>query len=573
MVWLLFIAFFVIMSVVGNQVFAREARKMFTNAKVYTMNKSNPWADTVVVEGNKFIYVGNKSGAEKYIDDSVEIFDLRGRMVLPGFIESHIHPSFGSLFDGVVILNQDATKEQLLADIKKAVKEHQQDDIIGMMGFKAAMFGPMGPTSAELDAIEKEKPVIILDYGGHSAWVNSKALQIGGINKNTPDPIPGAHFYKRDKAGNPTGWCIEPMSFMPIVYKIGIKIDDVIEGEKKLFPTISAYGFTTLFDAGGIMQVEMYESYARMQKSGQLPFRVFSSYMVSDEKKLSESLVKLKQYSEKYNTPLFKLNTVKILYDGTLEAQSCAMFEDFRNDKGNKGFELFSPAVLASIVEESDNAGYNIHIHAIGDRAISDALAAFEKLKSKKGYTKTRKTICHTQFFMPDTVARFKALRDVVAQTTPVWMTPDSNTLAVAGKESYERQMLFNSLDEAGVKVTFGSDYPVSSGFEGLNPFNEIETGHTRRNIGESDSNYLPPESEKLPIDTLLRGYTINGAFQLGVEDEIGSIEVGKLADMIVVEKNLFEQKDDDIHNNRVLMTMVDGQVVYFNDLLNKAVK
>jgi predicted amidohydrolase YtcJ len=123
--------------------------------------------------------------------------------------------------------------------------------------------------------------------------------------------------------------------------------------------------------------------------------------------------------------------------------------------------------------------------------------------------------------------------------------------------------MLFSSLDKAGVRVTFGSDFPVSSGMEGLNPFNEIEVGHTRRNIGDRDSNFLPPADERMPISTLLRGYTINGAYQLGVEKDLGSIEVGKLADLIVIEKNIFKQKPSDIHNNRVLMTVMDGDVVY----------
>jgi len=551
-----------------NCAYPEPSMKSFINGKVYTMDTKKPWADAVVIEGNTIVYVGDNEGAKKIINEKTKVYDLKGKMVLPGLIESHIHPAMGSLFSGIVILNQDSDKEQLLRDIKKAVLEQKDEKVIGMMGFKASAFGPDGPTAADLDAIESTKPVIILDYGGHSAWVNSKALEIGGVTKDTSDPVPGGHYYKRDKDGNPTGWCIEPMSYIPIVYKIGISEEDIMSAEKELFPIISANGFTTVFDAGSFMEEDMLKVYKKMEEEGKLPFRVYACHMVANPKLLDNAVSELQRLDKTYNTKLLKVNVMKIVNDGTLEAYSCGMYDDFLTSKGNKGFELFPPETLFEIVKKSSDAGYNIHIHAIGNRTISNALGVFEKLEKEKGVTKTRKTICHTQFFMPDTVERFKALKNIIAQTTPVWMVHDDNTLITVGKEIYGNQVLFNSLDKAGVCVTFGSDFPVSSGIEGLNPFNEIEVGHTRRNIGADESDILPPEAEKLPVDTLLRGYTINGAFQLGVEDKLGSVEVGKLADMIVIEKNIFEQKPDDIHNNRVLMTIMDGEIVY--DVSNK---
>jgi hypothetical protein len=393
--------------------------------------------------------------------------------------------------------------------------------------------------------------------------VNTKALERGGITKDTPDPVPGGHYYKRDKDGNPTGWCIEPMSFLPIIFKLGINAEMVKEGELKLFPVLSSLGYTTVFDAGSFLEDAVFKSYMELEKENRLPFRIFASHMVGNPLLRANAVKELARLDKTYHSKYLKVNTIKIVYDGTLEAFSCAMFDDFQGQKGNKGFELFPPEVLNEFVKEIDDAGYNVHIHAIGNRAISDALGAFENLKKLKGSTKTRKTICHVQFFMPDTVARFKALGDVIAQTTPVWMVLDKNTEPAVGREIYERQALFNSLDKAGVIVSFGSDFPVSSGIEGLNPFNEIEIGHTRRAIGTPDADFLKPEGERLPIDTLLRGYTINGAYQLGVEDKIGSIEAGKLADMIVIEKNLFKQDPGDIHNNRVLLTVMDGEIRY----------
>lgn len=548
-------------------------RKAFINANVYTVDPAKPWAQAVVIDGNRIIYVGDTKTAGAMVDNKTMVFDLDGKMVLPGFIESHIHPAMGSLFSNLVILNQDSTKEKILSDIKKVIKSRKNDEVYGFIGFKASAFGPDGPKASDLDAIEKDKPVVVFDYGGHSLWVNSVMLKIGNVTKDTPDPLPGGHYYKRDQDGNPTGWCIEPMAFMPLLLKLGITQEDIIESEMKIFPEMPANGITTVFDAGSFLEDEMFKSYLALEKQGKLKFRVYGSHMVANQRLLSGALDELARLNKSYRSNLLNINTMKVVYDGTIEAFSAAMFDDYLQTPGNKGFELVPPDVLSDFVKKTDDAGWNIHIHAIGDRAISDALAAFENLKKKKGLTKPRKAICHTQFFMPDTIKRFAALKEVVAQTTPLWFgkEKDDNTLKSVGKERYERQMLFNSLNKAGVKVTFGSDFPVSSGLEGLNPFREIEVGHMRRNIGDKDSESLPPAEEKLPIDALIRGYTINGAYQIGADKELGSIEVGKLADLIVIEKDIFKQKPADIHKNCVLMTVMDGNVVY--NIINKAGK
>jgi predicted amidohydrolase YtcJ len=539
------------------------ADTIFINARAYTMNPSKPWAEAVAVKGNIIAGVGKNSEIIKRSGAGTKVIDLKGKMLLPGFIESHVHPAMGSIFSDLIIINQEWSKEQILSAIKKGVNDNRNEPVVGFMGFKASAFGPEGPKASDLDAIEKNRPVLVFDYGGHSIWVNSKALEIAGITRDTPDPLPGGHYYKRDSSGNPTGWCIEPMSFMPIIYKLGVTPEDIIEAQKKIFPAFSSVGITTVFDAGSFMEETMFNAYQLLEKQGLLNFRVFGCHMIANQKLVPGALDELARLNRTYSSGLLKINTMKIVNDGTMEAFSAGMFEDYSGQKGNRGFELLGPAELSDFVEKIDDAGWNMHIHAIGNRTISDALSAFENLKKKKGLTPSRKAICHVQFFMPDTVRRFSELKEVVAQTTPVWMYRDTDTEPAVGKEVYERQMLFNSLDKAGVKVTFGSDFPVSSGMEGLNPFNEIEVGHLRRNLGDKDSDFLPPANEKLPIDTLLRGYTINGAYQLGVEKSLGSIETGKLADLIVIEKDIFKQKPLDIHNNHVLLTMMDGRIVY----------
>jgi len=532
------------------------------NGKIYTVNTKMPWAEAVVVDSNSIVFVGSTADAKKFIGESTKVVDLNGRMVLPGFVESHVHIALGSLLSQATVLDGEGNREQWLNVIRKTVKEDTKSRYFLFSNFRPIMFGPEGPKKADLDAIENKRPVLVFDNSMHSVWANSKAFELAGITRETPDPLPGGHYYKRDKNGNPTGFCVEPMSFVPIVMKLGISLEDIMASEKKIFPMVSADGFTTIFDAGSIMETDLYKAYLQMEKDGNLPFRVFGCFFLANPKAIPTAIAHLKEYDSTYRSELFRVNTMKILYDGVFDAMSCAMFDDFPGGRGN-GFELMPPDELSDFVIRCDDAGFNIHIHAIGNRAMSDALTAFEKLKQKKGFTPTRKTICHNDFFMPNTVQRYKDLRDVVAQTTPAWWIPDPKTLQMVGKEIYDRQYLFNTLDKAGVRISFGSDFPVGSGFDDVNPFKQIEIGHMRRNIGAADANILPPESEKLSLELLIRGYTINGAYQLGAEDKIGSIEKGKRADIIVLEKNLFEQKTDDIHNNKVLMTIMDGRIVH----------
>lgn len=532
------------------------------NGKVYTVNPEMPWAEAVVIDSNTIIFVGSTADAKKYIDGNTKITDLQGKMVLPGFVESHIHVALSNLMSQGVFLDVNGTREQWLDMIRKTVKENPDSKYFLFTNFRPILFGPDGPKKEDLDAIDSQRPIMVLDNSIHSAWVNSKAFELAGVTRETPDPLPGGHYYKRDKKGNPSGFCIEPMSFVPILMKLGITQDEIMGSMKKMFPMISAYGFTTIFDAGSIMQTDMYKAFQNLEREGNLPFRVFDCFFVANPKEVSHAVELLKEYDTVYRSPLVRVNTMKILLDGVMDAKSCAMFDSFPNGQGN-GFVLLPPEQLADLVIKSDDAGFNIHIHGVGNRAISEALGAFEKLKEKKGFTPTRKTICHNTFFMPNTVDRYIALRDVVAQTTPLWFIPDPKAMDLISKDVYERQYPFNSLEKAGIKISLGSDFPVGGGFEDVDPFREIEVGHMRRAIGAADSDILPPASEKMSLEALIKGYTMGGAYQLGVEDKIGSIETGKYADIIVIEKNIFEQKTDDIHNNKVLLTIMDGRIVH----------
>jgi predicted amidohydrolase YtcJ len=535
------------------------------NGKVYTVNPKMPWAEAVVIDSNTIVFVGSRADAEKYIGKETKVIDLNGRMVMPGFIDAHMHPALGSFVSSAVLLDYFGTTASWFDIIRKTIKENPDRKYYFFANFRSITFGPEGPRKSDLDDIESKKPVIVFDNGFHSAWVNSKALELAGIDKNTPDPVPGGHYYVRDKNGNPTGYCIEGQSFIPIILNLGVTPEDIMNLEKMTFPKFSEYGITSVYDAGFIMEPEIFQAYLQLEKEGNLPIRVYASHWISNPKSVPTAVEDLQQLDKTYRSNLFRVNTMKIMLDGTSDALSAAMFNEYLPGGKGNGFILLPEKELSDFVCKIDSAGFNIQIHSIGDRAISEALTAFENLKQKKGLTPTRKTVVHCQFFMPNTIERFKALQEVMANFTPSWMVSDPATLKIVGPEVYGRNMLFNSMDKAGVRIACGTDFPVGAGMEDVNPFKQIEIGHMRRNIGAADTDILPPATEKMPLETLIRSYTINGAYEVGAEDIIGSLEPGKRADIIVLDKNLFEQKTDDIHNNKVLLTVMDGKVVFDN--------
>lgn len=538
-------------------------REVFINTKIYTVDSEQPWAEAMVIEGDHIIYVGNSTGAEKYIDKETKVHNLKGKMILPGFVDSHAHTAITAGLSGMLQLDAGMKKTDILETIKQYADKNKDLPVLTGMGFNLSTFGKDEPTAADLDQIDRERPIFILDEGGHTAWVNSKAMEVGGISKDTPDPIPGTHYFVRDSKGNPTGLLMESQTFNPLMKKLSvITSDSIASGGKTLFPVFSQLGITTVFDAGmNGFENEGFEGYSQLEKEGLLPFRVSGSYMVQSPTVIPTAVESLKKLHEKYDSELIDVNTMKIHYDGTLEAKTAAMEQPYSD--GSNGHVLFPVDVFKSFLTQIDEAGFNTHVHVIGDKALNNALESFEYLQSTKGNTPTRKSLAHVQVYSDQAVERLSKLKDVVVQTTPVWANPNETTLNVLGKERYEKTMLMNSVDRAGVRLSFGSDFPAGSFFIGGNPFINMAVGLTRQKVGSENKDVLPPVDEKISLETLIKGYTINGAYQLGLEEKIGSIEVGKKADFIILDDNLFELTPEELLKAKILKTYMNGNVVF----------
>lgn len=544
---------------------AEHADYVLRNASVYTVDAASPWAESIGVKGGKIIFVGSNKDAEDVIGSNTKVLDLDGKMVMPGFIDTHAHPIVGGGASHHLPLSSGGSPEKWLSIIEQYVEENPDAEYVFGIGFNAAAFGPEGPTKEMLDGVVSDRPALILDDGGHTAWANSRLLKLAGIDNNTPDPVPGTHYYQRDENGRPTGFLVEAMTFFPILRDLGmINEQTILEGAGFITLLYSQFGITTVFDAGFHQhEKQAYPTVAKMAETGMLPFRLVTSYTIQSPLHVDSAIETLRRIRGEYSSELVQPRVMKIHNDGTVQASTAALFEDYPDQPGNTGSLLLEGKVLQDFVVSIDEAGFDVQIHAIGDRAVAEALDAFEVARKANPNSKSRFSIAHTSLVRDQDLTRFSAL-DVVAQTTPFWFSNSEKGYdATLDNSRVTKLFRFRKIADSGGKVTFGSDFPVTGELFGISPLPNIEMGMTRKFYGASDMSATPPVNSLLTLEEMIRGYTLDAAYQLNMENDVGSLEVGKFADLVVLGANLFDLDVYDIHRVKVEMTMMNGDIVF----------
>ncbi|MCP3673689.1 MAG: amidohydrolase [Gammaproteobacteria bacterium] len=538
----------------------KQADSVYLNAKVYTVNDESSWAEAVAIKGDEIIFVGSDKNVKALIGNNTKVTDLQGAMLLPGFIDSHSHPVAGGAYALLLSLDTYAQPEDWVKAIADYADSNKDLPVIFGYGFLASAFKNDGPTKEIIDSVVADRPVLIMDEGFHGAWANSKLLAQLGINKETPDPVPGFSYYKRDKEGNPTGYLLEGTAEQAIKQLNVITESSVVKGTKVVIEQMNRYGITAVFDAGALDVIEYQHNVLNtLKEKNQLNVHYVGAYMVAEPKKMKSALEKVQ--SLRKTSPYISM--LKIMNDGTVEGKTAAMFTDYQNDPGNKGNTVFTPEQLQWLISKATSLELDVHIHALGERAISDTLDAIAFSKIKHPNSESRFTITHIQVLADPDIQRFADL-GVIAQSTPLWGSYDTEGKKFVSDDQFNRYFRFNSLQKAGVKLSFGSDFPASgAGMLGMSPLYNMEIGNTRQMAGQKNSLVQPAKNERLDIANLIRGYTIDAAYQLRLADKIGSIEIGKKADLVVLEKNLFEIDPYSIHKNEVIMTIFAGKVVY----------
>jgi predicted amidohydrolase YtcJ len=537
---------------------------VFTNARVYTVDATQPWAEAVAIKGNEITYVGNSAGAEAQVGPNTRRHDLGGQLLLPGFIDSHMHVLDGGAYVKALSLETNGTVDGWVRAIADYAEENKDAPVLFGYGFMATTFGPVGPTRQLIDAVVPDKPVLIMDEGFHSAWANSATLRALNITQDTPDPVPGFSYYKRDANGDATGYLLEDTTVMAMDQLDVITEDVVVEGIGTVIDIMNAYGVTAAFDAGAIGYVDMLASVLdRVEKTGALTIRLIGSYRPEGPGDVAGAVDKTMEWGRTLKGERYHFNTLKIFDDGTVEARTAAMFEDYQGEPGNSGETVYTQEEMTSMVVGAAQNNVDVHIHALGERAIHEALNAIEAAREVAPDSATRYAICHIQVITDQDLPRFAEL-DVIAQSTPLWASYDVYGEPFVSADQFRRYWRFNSLEELGVRLSFGSDFPASgAGTLGLSPVVQIEIGHTRQDPGDPELPIQPLQSERLDVEALVRGFTIDAAYQMHMDDEIGSIEVGKKADLVVLDQNIFEVDAYDIHKTQVVLTMMDGDIVF----------
>ncbi|TXS89678.1 amidohydrolase [Parahaliea aestuarii] len=545
--------------------YSSAADKLLYNGRIYTQDEAQPWAEAMVLDGDTLTFVGSDSDALAQVDAGTETVDLEGKLVLPGFIDTHIH--VGDTFPWVfsVTLSPDMGPDEVLAAVAEYAKANPQQNPLVGYGFLGAVFGEQGPTAKMLDAVVPDRPVMLFDEGFHTAWINTKAMEAVGLNADSEDPVPGRHYYKRYEDGQPTGWLIEGGAFNWISEKLGVvNAANLARGANAFLGTMSSMGITAAFDAGMVDGGEA--TFALMEElvaEDRLPVRIVGSLYTNTDAKLDSALATLDGLNERFHSEFFDLRMLKVSLDGTVEAKSAYLLEPYLNPPGHRGDSLVSADKAESVIMAAAEAGVDLHLHTLGDAAVRMGLDIAEQVRTELPDADVRITLCHLQIVDPADVQRFGKL-DVIAQSTPSWYVYDDIAEEFLGKERLQKFYPLRSIVAGGGRITLGTDYPASwIGLDGLNPLVNIEMAMTRQPAGDPDFKVQPPVSERITLEQAIRAYTLDAAYQLRLEEQIGSLEAGKQADFVVLSDNLFDMDTYAIHQAKVLMTVVDGKVVY----------
>jgi len=527
------------------------------NGAVYTMDAAQPWATAVAVAKGKILYLGDDPGALRLRGGSTVVADLEGKMVLPAFQDSHIHLVTGGIELGLCNLNGSRTKEDVFEKIKAYAAANPGAPWVTGGGWDLPVFPQANPRKEDLDALVPDRPAALSSADGHSAWVNSRALKLAGVTRDTADPA-GGRIERDPKTGEPTGTLRE--SAAGLVEKLIPELgpEDTIKGLKAGLELANRFGIASIIEASASPKI--LDAYAALDRSGELSVRVLASLYVDTDKGTAEveRLVKLR---DAYRGARLKSTAAKIFADGVIEPHTAALLEPYLDRPGDRGTPLLEPEAFDALAKALDAAGFQIHVHAIGDRAIRMSLDAFEAAGRANGFRDLRHHIDHLELIDPADIPRFKTL-GVTANFQALWAYADPYitelTLPILGPGRSRWLYPIGSVARTGAVIAGGSDWSVSS----MNPLEAIQVAVTRRGPDDPPGEAWIPE-EKVDLETMLRAYTVNGAWLSHDEKTRGSLEPGKAADLIVLGRNLFKIPSSEIGRVKVLLTLLDGRPVF----------
>jgi len=545
------------------------AELAFVNGSVYTVDATRTRANAVAVEDGRIVAVGSDDDIRDRIGDTTEVVDLGGRMLLPGFQDAHVHPVSGGVDRLQCDLHDLHTGEDYARSIQAYADAHPEREWILGGGWSMDVFPGGTPTKDLLDAVVPDRIVFLPNRDGHSAWVNTRALEAAGITAATPDPADGR--IERGPDGEPSGALHEGAADLVSSLAPASTPEEIYAGLLEGQRYLQSLGITAWQDAivsTGVW-IDNYSAYLRAGETGDLTARVVGA-LWWDRDRGAEQVDDLLALRDRGHSGRFAATSVKIMQDGVCETFTAAVLEPYLDADGNvtdkRGISFVDPEALKGYVTTLDRLGFQVHFHALAERAVRECLDAVEAALEANGPNDHRHHLAHLQVIHPDDVPRFRRLR-ATANAQPLWAAHegqmDDLTIPFLGEPRWRWQYPFASLVRSGAGLAMGSDWSVST----PDPLEEIHVAVNRvappsYTYGNDNTDVFLPD-ERLDLATAIAAFTMGSAYVNHLDDVTGSIEVGKYADLAVVDRDLFAHPVDEIASAQVDATFVEGVPVY----------
>jgi hypothetical protein len=541
------------------------ADTVILNARIYTVNPQQPWADALAINGDRIVAVGSMRDIGARRGPSTHVIDAQGHLVVPGFTDCHIHFLDGSLSLLQVNLDEAKTVAEIQQKVGGYAAAHPDLAWVLGRGWKYSVFNPSGlPDKSYLDEVIPGRPVYLESFDGHTWWANSKALQLAHITRDTHDPV-GGTIVRDARTGEPTGALKEDAADDLVRRVIPLPgheqiVTALLGGMREanragLVRAISPDGVSV--QGGDFRALEVYDE---LRRSGQLTVRFDIALRLQPPTVTENEVQRIEAARDRYHDDWLSAGKAKFFLDGVIETRTAAMLQPYVDDS-QSGSLLWDPVQYRDAVIQLDRQGVQVFTHAIGDRAIRLALDAYENAQQANHTHDARHRIEHIEDASAPDIARFGKL-GVIASFQPLHAYPDEDILKIwtgnIGPERAQRGFAWRSVANSGGALAFGSDWPIVT----LNPWTGVQNAVTRQTTeGDPPGGWLP--KERISLDDAIKGYTLGAAFAGHREKTEGSLEPGKMADLIVLSQDLFKIAPSGIAKTEVILTMVGGKVVY----------
>jgi predicted amidohydrolase YtcJ len=565
------ILLFAMLAMLGGSAWAQTqppspADTVVLNARIYTVNARQPWAEALAVGGDKILAVGSAKDIAAYRGPATKVIDAHGRLVLPGFTDCHIHFLDGSLDLQRIQLDDAKTIGEVQQRVKVFAAAHPEKPWVLGRGWSYALFGASAlPDKKYLDDIIPDRPVYLESYDGHTWWANSKALQLARITRQTPDPA-GGSFARDPRTGEPTGAIVDDAADAVVRRAIPAPTrEEKLQALRAGLKEANRVGLVRIHVPGsvsaGVGDLADADLLEELRHTGELTLRMYLAYRLEPPAVTPAELQQIEEARRHYHDEWIAAGAAKMFLDGVIESHTAAMLSPYSDDPSQSGKLLWEPEQYKKAVVDFDRRGIQVFTHAIGDRAVRLALDAYEAAQKTNHTHDMRHRVEHIETISAEDIPRFGGL-SVIASFQPLHSYPDEDALEVwaphVGPERVQRAWALHSVEAAGGVLAFGSDWPIFT----LNPWPGVQNALTRQTTeGDPPGGFVP--KERINLQDTIKAYTLGAAFAGHREKTEGSLEPGKLADLIMLSQDLFKIEPSDIAKTEVLLTMVGGKVVY----------